>query len=93
MHLKESITFSQAKLLAEAGQIREAIAIGQGDSFAIKFRIGMIERALRATNSPKIRRVKHLSNVARMLKEDLGIPHLSVELAGWEPEGKDKHAA
>lgn len=83
----EYITTRSLKELAAAGTVRQVELVSTGSRFALRAKIGMIERILRPTNGgQKARLFSSLDSAARFVREDLKIGHLEVDLANWNPK-------
>lgn len=74
-----------AKLLKEmiaAGVVRECQLIGTSDGFALVAKVGMAERTLRpAHGGPRPRLFKDGGKALKYIRNDLGLPPVTVELA------------
>jgi hypothetical protein len=85
--MSDLITAANLKQLSEAGGIRSVHLVPVGDRFALRARIGMIERTLRpAHGRPTPRLFKSIDSAARFVRNDLRLPNLEVDLANWTPE-------
>jgi len=88
--MSDLITAANLKQLSEANTIRSVYLIAIGGRFALKARIGMIEKTLRpAHGKPVPRFFKSIDSAARFVRRDLGIGQFEVDLSNWKPEQKE----
>ena len=83
----EYITTRTLKELSHAGSLRSVLLVSTGSRFALRAKIGMIERVLRPTNgAAKARLWSSLDSAARFVREDLQIGNFEVDLSNWDPK-------
>lgn len=83
--MSEGIQLPALRELCRAGAVREVLVIAIADGgFAIRARYGMVERTL-MTQRGQVRAFASLDTVAEVVRCDLQLGRLSVELADFVP--------
>lgn len=85
--IAESISHSSLKLLVEAGSVRSATAIAEGDCWSLVIRFGRSEKTLISKNG-KIRAWRKLDTLAKYITKDLGIPRFETDGSDYDPTHK-----
>lgn len=80
----ETIDHNTLSRLVEAKAVRGAHVIGEAGGWGVMIKYGMLERALAATRSKKIRKFKKLETLVSYLKE-VGIDHFDIDASQYDP--------
>lgn len=79
----QTLSLQAARELAQAGAVRQAVALGQRGGWALMIRVGMTERPLGLKRGgPRL--FQSLDTLADTLRE-LGLVEFHVQTAGFEP--------
>lgn len=79
----QTLSLQAARELAQAGAVRQAVAVGQRGGWALMIRVGMLERPLGLKRGgPRL--FQSLDTLAEALRE-LGLAEFHVQTAGFEP--------
>lgn len=81
--MSHGIKLDTLKALVEAGTVREAVAIGDGDRWSLVVKVGMTERPLIAQRG-NVRQFRNLETGLALLRS-VGVGRCSVHLSSWDP--------
>ncbi len=82
--MSETISHALLLELVEAGSVRSATVIADGDCWFLMVRYGRIEKTLRS-KSGKIRSWRKLDSLAKYIIKELGLPRFEVEGSNYDP--------
>ena len=85
--MSETVSHALLLELVEAGSVRSATAIADGDRWFLMVRYGRIEKTLRS-KSGKIRSWRKLDSLAKYIILELELPRFEVEGASFDPSLK-----
>lgn len=80
---QETIEHHVLKKMVAAGSVKQATAVAQGDSWALVFRVGMMEQTLAGTKSHDVRAFRKIETLVKYL-QDLGIRHFDMDATQYD---------
>lgn len=80
--MSSGLKLETLRALIEAGTVREVIAVGNGPSWSLLFKVGMTERALVAQRG-NVRTFKNLETALALVRSE-GVARASVDFANWD---------
>ncbi len=80
----ETIDHTTLSALVEAGSIRQATAVGQGNEWALLVQYGDAVKTLQSKNSRQVRTWAHLDSLVKYLRK-LGIRKFDTDATNYDP--------